>query len=56
MHSVEETSAKMLVVTSRGGSGGALVMTVEAGVEKWGQMQETFRRQTLQGLTVTDYD
>ena len=54
MHSVEETGAKMLVVTSRGGSGGALVMTVEAGVEKWGQMQETFRRQNLQGLLVTD--
>lgn len=43
------------VVMSQGGGGGASVVTGAVGLEKWGQKQETFRRQNLQGLLATDW-
>lgn len=43
------------VVMSQGGGGGASVVTGAGGLEKWGQKQETFRRQNLQGLLATHW-
>lgn len=43
------------VLMSQGGPGSAPVMMMTVGVQKWGQIRETFRSQNCQGFLATDY-